>query len=102
MDEAMRLRPSLSPGLQRETPTEGISIDGEWVAGNTMVSVSPFIAHRDPDIFPNPSSFVPERWLEDQSRRFAKYILTFSAGGRVCIGKNIAYLELSPLVAAIM
>ncbi|KAI6881205.1 cytochrome protein, partial [Hortaea werneckii] len=33
LDEAMRLRPSLSPGLQRETPPEGLAIGGEWVPG---------------------------------------------------------------------
>jgi cytochrome P450 len=102
LDEAMRLRPSLSPGLQRETPAEGVAIDGEWIPGNTMVSVSPFIAHRDPNVFPNPTSFVPERWLEEKSKDFSKYILTFSAGGRICIGKNIAYLEQTLLVAAVV
>lgn len=98
----MRLRPSLSPSLQRETPAEGTSINGEWVAGHTMVSVSPFVAHRDPRIFPDPEAFVPERWLDGKAKGFAKYILTFSAGGRVCIGKNIAYLELSLVLAAVV
>jgi cytochrome P450 len=102
IDEAMRLRPSLSPGLQRETPSEGLAVDGEWISGNVMVSVSPFVAHRDPALFPNPTSFVPERWLDEKSKEFSKYILTFSAGGRICIGKNIAYLEQTILVAAIV
>lgn len=102
LDEAMRLRPSLSPGLQRETPPEGLAVSGEWIPGNTMVSVSPFIAHRDPNVFPDPESFLPERWLDGKSKDFAKYILTFSAGGRVCIGKNIAYLEQTLLVASIV
>ena len=102
LDESMRLRPSLSPGMQRETPSEGLSIAGEWIAGNTMVSVAPFVVHRDPTVFPEPNAFVPERWLDGKSKDLQKYFFTFSAGARVCIGKNLSYLEQSVLVAAVV
>lgn len=102
LDEAMRLRPSLSPGMQRETPPEGLAVGAEWIPGNTQVSVSPYIAHRDPKVFPDPTSYIPERWLGNGAKDISKYILTFSAGGRICIGKNITYLEQSILLASVV
>lgn len=102
LNEAMRLRPALSAGLQRRTPPEGMSISGEWIAGNTLVSVPAYTVHRDPIVFPEPEAFRPERWIDEKAKSFQKYILTFSAGGRVCIGKNITYLEQSLLVAEIV
>lgn len=67
-----------------------------------MVSIPAFTAHRDPSIFPQPDAFYPERWLGDGGKAFQKHILTFSAGGRVCIGKNITLLEQSMLIAAMV
>ena len=52
--------------------------------------------------FPRSRFIQPERWLGEEAKNFQKYILTFSAGGRVCIGKNITYLEQSLLVAALV
>ncbi|KAH1374277.1 hypothetical protein KXV41_003029 [Aspergillus fumigatus] len=66
IDESLRLYPPISHGLPRETPKEGMMIMDQWVPGNTTVSVSAYVAHRDPAVFDQPESFVPERWLGEQ------------------------------------
>lgn len=106
LDEAMRLRPILAAGMQRLTPPEGIMIAGNWVPGGVNVAVSAYIAHRDPLIFgTDANDFRPERWLDadlDKRRQMQRCFLAFSAGARVCIGKNITYMEQSILVAAMV
>ncbi|KAK3076034.1 hypothetical protein LTR53_000079 [Teratosphaeriaceae sp. CCFEE 6253] len=102
LDEAMRLRPALTAGQQRETPPEGMTIAGEWVPGGVFVSVPAYVAHRDPVVFPEPEEFRPERWLGESGKLSQRYSLTFSQGGRVCIGKNITYIEQTMLVAAMV
>lgn len=67
-----------------------------------MVSIPAFTAHRDPAVFTSPAVYLPERWLGEAGKQLHKYTLTFSAGGRVCIGKNITMLEQSLLVAAVV
>lgn len=102
IDESLRLLPPVSFGLQRKTPPEGAMILGEWVPGNTLVGVPAYVAHRDPDVFPEPETFCPERWLGEAAKDFQKYYIAFSAGARGCIGRNISYLEQHVLVAALV
>jgi cytochrome P450 len=66
LDEAMRRRPPVSMGLSREVPKGGATIAGHYVAEGVSVSVPSFSIHHDPDIFPDPYEFKPERWLETE------------------------------------
>jgi benzoate 4-monooxygenase len=102
LDESLRLSPPVSFGLQRKTPPEGTNIGGEWVAGNTLVSVPAYVAHRDPAVFPDPEKFVPERWLQEDAKAVQKYFIAFSTGARGCIGRNITYIEQHVLLAALL
>jgi benzoate 4-monooxygenase len=101
LDEGMRLIPPTSAGLPRRTPPEGARIMGQWIAGNVGVSVPIYLAHRDPNIFPNPEEFDPQRWMNpEERRRMESYFIPFSTGGRGCIGRNISYLEQQIVLAS--
>ena len=50
--------------------------------------------HRNPDIFPDPLTFRPERWLEKGSSELANYLVPFSKGPRVCLGIKYALILL--------
>ena len=102
LDESLRIFPPISHGLNRETPEEGSEIAGEYIPGGTTVNVSSFIAHRDPNIFPDPETYDPERWLGEAGKDLGPYFIAFSAGARGCIGRNIAYLEQTVLLASIL
>ncbi|KAK5070404.1 hypothetical protein LTR64_000075 [Lithohypha guttulata] len=102
LDESLRLSPPVSFGLERKTPPEGASINGEWVAGDVMVSVPAYVAHRDSSIFPDPEEYIPERWLTEESKTVQKYFIPFSTGARGCIGRNISYIEQHVLLAALV
>lgn len=39
----------------------------------------------DPSIFPEPTEFRPERWL-DSNNRLDKYLVAFGRGTRQCLG----------------
>jgi cytochrome P450 len=84
VDEAMRMRPPLRGGLPRVTPPEGMMVEGEWIAGNTTVSVPTYSLHHDPDLFKDPFTYKPERWLEPDAADLQPVFLPFSAGGRGC------------------
>lgn len=84
VDEAMRMRPPLRGGLPRVTPPEGMMIEGEWIAGNTTVSVPTYSLHHDPDLFEDPWTYKPERWLAEDAGDLQQVFIPFSAGGRGC------------------
>lgn len=58
----------------------------------------------EPDKFPEPHQFRPDRWIEAESRgeRLDRYLVTFHKGNRSCLGVNLAYSELYLLTASLM
>jgi Cytochrome P450 len=60
------------------------------------VGMSSLSLHDNPSIFPNPRTFLPERWLEseDKKRELEKALVPFSRGSRQCLGMNLANAEI--------
>lgn len=80
IDEALRHRPPVSMGLSREVPKGGATIAGHFIQEGVPVSVPSFSAH-DPEIFPDPYEYKPERWLEmegEEKKRAMDSFVTFS------------------------
>ncbi|KAI9146737.1 NADPH--cytochrome P450 reductase [Paramyrothecium foliicola] len=102
LDESLRLFPPTPQGLGRKTPPEGLCIMGHYVPGNTSVSISALVAHRDETAFPEAEKFIPERFLGEKGKELQSAFLAFSAGARGCIGRNISYLEQAVLVASVI
>jgi len=104
--ETLRLYPSV-PAIGRKTDTD-ITIDGKLIPANTSIYLVFFWAHRDPEFFPEPDVFKPERFLEDvqelkskgKSQTFS--YLPFSAGPKNCIGQKFALLEVKSMVSKIL
>ena len=53
---------------------------------------------RDPTIFDDPLTFLPERHLENNNRVNAFSNIPFSAGARNCIGQKFALMEMRAIV----
>lgn len=102
LDESLRLFPPTTFGLPRRTPPAGMPIAGTFVPGETSVSISAFVAHRDPDVFPDPEVYLPERWLGEKGKDLQSAFISFSTGARGCIGRNISYLEQTVLLASVV
>jgi len=85
--ETLRLYAPLPASEPRSLPIDTI-IDGHKVPGGTIVSMSPYTLHRNPDVFPDPLVFNPDRWLGDPEKvaEMKKWFWAFSSGGRMCIG----------------
>jgi cytochrome P450 len=70
-------------------------------AGSNIL-VSQWLTQRDARWFPEPESFLPDRWCENTAAglpRFAYF--PFGGGPRVCIGAGFALMEATLLLAAI-
>ncbi|KAL2417549.1 hypothetical protein ABEF91_007069 [Exophiala dermatitidis] len=101
--EGLRLFPPLPMSLPRSVPVGGSTISGYKLPGGTTVSCQAYSLHRlNPDIYPDPDAFIPERWLEKEKRvERNRLFFAFSAGGRGCIGKNLALVEMKTLLREI-
>ncbi|KAI9734297.1 MAG: hypothetical protein M1834_002401 [Cirrosporium novae-zelandiae] len=108
IDEAMRLSPPVGGLMPREVLTGGMEIDGHFIPAGTVVGVPIYGIHHNPSYYPQPFSYIPERWINDLSPTFLpnsdvhlaqSVFCPFSQGPRGCIGKGMAYVELLATVA---
>ena len=52
----------------------------------TIVSQSPLFVSFSEEIFTRPHEFVPDRWLQPESKALENCLVVFSKGPRSCIG----------------
>ncbi len=92
VNETQRLIPTVPVSLPRRI-TRNVSIDGSpIVPRGTIVFVSPLLEHRNPDIFPDPHEFRPNRWRDFRPSPYA--FLPFGIGQRRCLGARFADLQI--------
>lgn len=84
--ESMRVLPA-SAYSQRVT-SQRVKIGPFDCPPGTPVIFTPFITHRLPQLYNDPRSFRPERWLEIKPSTYE--YLPFGAGARMCLGGPLA------------
>ncbi|XP_019642652.1 PREDICTED: cytochrome P450 2U1-like [Branchiostoma belcheri] len=100
--EVQRIKPilplSVPHAASRDTTLNGYNIPQE-----AIILVNLWSVHMDPELFPEPDSFRPERFL-DQDGNFAKHeaLIPFSIGHRICLGEQLAKMELFMLFVSLM
>ncbi|KDN64878.1 putative cytochrome P450 [Colletotrichum sublineola] len=103
--EALRLFPPSPASQQRIVPAGGATIDGHYVPAGMTVAVPPWVSTHSSCNFVDPDEFLPERWLGEDTR-FSNdrpnASLPFGTGPRVCIGKNLAYMEMRLISAHLL
>lgn len=77
-----------------------LTILGFPFAPGTFVMGCIYLLHQNPDLYPQPEQFRPERFLE---RSFAPYeYMPFGGGSRRCLGDALAMLEMKLGLASLI
>uniref|UniRef100_UPI003B5B31EC cytochrome P450 4C1-like n=1 Tax=Leptopilina boulardi TaxID=63433 RepID=UPI003B5B31EC len=96
--ETLRLYPSV-PFIARKV-NEDLQLKHCFIPAGTIVDLHIFDLHRDPNFWPNPEKYDPDRFLpEKMHNRHPFSYVPFSGGPRNCIGQRFAMLELKALLA---
>jgi cytochrome P450 family 110 len=79
---------------------EDVILKGFDVPAGTPVIGCIYLTHHRPDIYPEPESFKPERFLERQYSPYEFY--PFGGGARRCIGMALAQQELKLVLVEVL
>ncbi|KAJ7185432.1 benzoate para-hydroxylase [Mycena filopes] len=100
INEGLRLHSTTAIGLPRVAPPGGLFCEGHYFPAGTELSVPGWTIGHDPEIWGDAMHFRPERWLEQKDLR--RYLLAFGKGPRACVGQNMAYIEMSSVIATML
>lgn len=97
--EALRLH---SPLLFTRRALVPVTLGGVSIPAGAEIAYSPYALHRDPALFPSPTTFDPDRWREGAERPRDHRYVPFGAGAHKCIGDSFAVAEILTAVASVV
>lgn len=99
--EAMRLYPPAG-GITRQ-PIHDIQLGGYPIAQGDTITISTYVMHHDPQLYPNPEHFDPDRFTPENEAKLPRYAyLPFGGGPRICIGNSFAMMEARLILLTIL
>ena len=100
INETMRHRPVLF-NTQPRLVKQPIEVGGwEYPADSCCLVANAYLVHHDADIYPDPYSFRPERFLDESPGTYT--FIPFGGGRRRCLGASFAMVEMRLVVRAVL
>ncbi|XP_069108537.1 cytochrome P450 3A29-like [Argopecten irradians] len=91
LNETLRLYPALAR-IDREA-TKTVEINGVTIPKGSAVVIPIRALHQDPETYPDPTHFKPERFIDFKPNQNNINFLPFGHGPRMCIGMRLAMME---------
>ncbi|XP_052890753.1 probable cytochrome P450 4d14 [Anopheles moucheti] len=99
--ETLRINPSV-PIIGRRSAGDML-IDGVTIPKGMDFGILIYALHNDPELYPDPTRFDPERFSEEASAKRQPYgYIPFSVGARNCIGQRYAMLEVKTMLVKLL
>jgi cytochrome P450 len=109
LEEALRMLPPVSAEPARTVLKDGTTVDGHYIPEGLNVSTGLYCLSFNKDIYHEPFTFRPERWIVSDDEKVGSSaesvaaaqnaFCAFSTGSRGCVGKNLAWLEMRLVIA---
>nr|APY21860.1 FmsC [Fusarium equiseti] len=101
IQESLRMAYGSMRRLPRTSPDQALQFK-EWVIPpGTPVGMNAYYLHTDPNAFPEPMEYKPERWLGEVTPAMKRSFVPFSRGSRRCPGSSLALADLHFVLAAL-
>jgi cytochrome P450 len=97
--EALRLSPPAIIAGKRMLPADG-ELLGKPLPAGSIVTPCMYLAHHQPDLFPQPRRFNPTRFLGNRVSR--QHYFPFGGGTRRCLGSELAMVQVRMITAAVL
>jgi cytochrome P450 len=97
--EIMRRRPVI-PNVAPRLVVKPIEVGGWSYPEGVCLVPNAYLVHHDPDIYPDPYAFRPERFLEQAPGTYTW--IPFGGGRRRCLGASFAMLEMKVVLREVL
>ena len=97
--ETLRQRPILPVTARRLTAETRVG-DYTFPRGWTLMPCI-YLIHQDPEVFPDPDVYRPERFLEDP-KPSSRVWIPFGAGSRHCVGSHLALMTIRSVIKVVL
>ncbi len=97
VNETMRLYPPVHAG--NRFAAQDLTFDGYHIPKGQRVMYSIYLTHRDPQLWPDPLQFRPQRF---ETKPAAFTFVPFGGGSRICIGYRFAQIEAALVLARVL
>ncbi len=98
--ESLRIRPVI-PGVGRVVKGEPFRLNGYEIPPGVEINPSIRVIHRRADIYPDPQTFRPERFLGEQAPDTYTWV-PFGGGTRRCLGASFALMEMRVVLRRVL
>ncbi|MDT9698361.1 cytochrome P450 [Streptomyces sp. P17] len=75
-----------------------VTLGDHSLPAGTNVVFSSYLLHRDPDCYPDPQRFDPDRWLSLNPGKVDASYIPFGIGSKGCVGEMFAWQELQAIL----
>ncbi|POR34245.1 Uncharacterized protein TPAR_05573 [Tolypocladium paradoxum] len=99
--ESLRLVYGIMNRLPRVSPDVPVQYKDYTIPIGVPVGIASYFLHTDPEVYPSPHEFKPERWIGNINPAMHRSLVSFSRGSRNCVGKNLAMAEMSLILAVL-
>jgi len=99
IQETMRRRPVI-PNAAPRLVKQPIEVGGWSYPEGVCLVPNAYLVHHDPEIYPEPYAFRPERFLEKEPGTYTW--IPFGGGRRRCLGASFAMLEMRLILRAVL
>ncbi|HEX5608856.1 MAG TPA: cytochrome P450 [Solirubrobacterales bacterium] len=99
IQETLRARPVL-PNVAPRLVAKPVEIGGWSYEPGCSLVANGYLIHHDPDIYPDPYAFRPERFLGESPGTYTW--IPFGGGRRRCLGASFAMLEMKVVLSALL
>lgn len=79
--------------------SEDIEVKGTTLRAGTTIALCPPLWGRDPELYPEPERFEPDRWIGKSAAPTPLEMAGFGGGAHFCIGYHLSWLESVQYVA---
>ncbi|XP_060755329.1 cytochrome P450 3A27-like [Neoarius graeffei] len=101
LNETLRMYPII-PRLERVCK-KTVAINGLIIPKDTVIVVPIYALHRDPEYWPEPETFNPERFAQENKESIEPYVyMPFGLGPRNCIGMRFALVAMKLAIVEIL